>query len=42
MKVQELQVSDKFDVITSRAFADLSDFVNWSGTCWRRAGATSP
>ena len=31
MKVQELQVSDKFDVITSRAFADLSDFVNWSG-----------
>jgi 16S rRNA (guanine527-N7)-methyltransferase len=24
------QVSDKFDVITSRAFADLSDFVNWS------------
>jgi 16S rRNA (guanine527-N7)-methyltransferase len=31
MKVQELAVSDKFDVITSRAFADLSDFVNWSG-----------
>lgn len=31
MKVQELEVSDKFDVITSRAFADLSDFVNWSG-----------
>jgi 16S rRNA (guanine527-N7)-methyltransferase len=30
-KVQELEVSDKFDVITSRAFADLSDFVNWSG-----------
>ncbi|CAH0222252.1 Ribosomal RNA small subunit methyltransferase G [Massilia sp. Bi118] len=30
MKVQELTVSDKFDVITSRAFADLSDFVNWS------------
>ena len=30
MKVQELQVSDKFDVITSRAFADLSDFVEWS------------
>jgi 16S rRNA (guanine527-N7)-methyltransferase len=30
MKVQELAVSDKFDVITSRAFADLSDFVNWS------------
>lgn len=31
MKVQDLEVSDKFDVITSRAFADLSDFVNWSG-----------
>lgn len=31
MKVQDLQASDKFDVITSRAFADLSDFVNWSG-----------
>lgn len=31
MKVQELEVSDKFDVITSRAFADLSDFLAWSG-----------
>lgn len=31
MKVQDLQVSDKFDVITSRAFADLTDFLNWSG-----------
>ncbi|NNG25021.1 16S rRNA (guanine(527)-N(7))-methyltransferase RsmG [Telluria aromaticivorans] len=31
MKVQELAVSEKFDVITSRAFADLSDFLNWSG-----------
>ncbi len=30
MKVQELQAGP-FDVITSRAFADLSDFVNWSG-----------
>lgn len=30
MKVQELDVSDKFDVITSRAFADLSDFIDWS------------
>jgi 16S rRNA (guanine527-N7)-methyltransferase len=29
-KVQELDV-DHFDVITSRAFADLSDFVEWSG-----------
>jgi 16S rRNA (guanine527-N7)-methyltransferase len=31
MKVQDLQPKQKFDVITSRAFADLSDFVNWSG-----------
>ena len=31
MRVEQLQVSEKFDVITSRAFADLSDFVNWSG-----------
>ncbi len=31
MKVQDLDVSDKFDVITSRAFADLSDFLEWSG-----------
>jgi 16S rRNA (guanine527-N7)-methyltransferase len=30
MRVEDLQVGDKFDVITSRAFADLSDFVNWS------------
>jgi 16S rRNA (guanine527-N7)-methyltransferase len=31
MRVEQLQVASKFDVITSRAFADLSDFVNWSG-----------
>lgn len=30
-KVQELEVKQPFDVITSRAFADLSDFVSWSG-----------
>jgi 16S rRNA (guanine527-N7)-methyltransferase len=30
MRVEDLEVEDKFDVITSRAFADLSDFVNWS------------
>jgi 16S rRNA (guanine527-N7)-methyltransferase len=30
-KVQELAVKQPFDTITSRAFADLSDFVNWSG-----------
>jgi len=38
MKVQDLQVSDKFDVITSRAFADLSDFVNWSGHVLQEGG----
>lgn len=30
-RVEQLQVPDKFDVITSRAFAELSDFVEWSG-----------
>jgi 16S rRNA (guanine527-N7)-methyltransferase len=30
-RVEQLQPPGKFDVITSRAFADLSDFVNWSG-----------
>jgi 16S rRNA (guanine527-N7)-methyltransferase len=30
-RVEQLQAPGKFDVITSRAFADLSDFVNWSG-----------
>jgi len=30
-KVQEVVVPARFDVITSRAFADLSDFVEWSG-----------
>jgi 16S rRNA (guanine527-N7)-methyltransferase len=37
-KVQELQVPHKFDVITSRAFADLSDFVNWSGQLLEEGG----
>ncbi|HEV7816247.1 MAG TPA: 16S rRNA (guanine(527)-N(7))-methyltransferase RsmG [Janthinobacterium sp.] len=31
MRVEQLEVPQPFDVITSRAFADLSDFVNWSG-----------
>jgi 16S rRNA (guanine527-N7)-methyltransferase len=30
-RVEQLQLPHQFDVITSRAFADLSDFVNWSG-----------
>ena len=31
MKVEQLRVPELFDVITSRAFAELADFVNWSG-----------
>ncbi len=31
MKVEQLRVPTPFDVITSRAFAELADFVNWSG-----------
>lgn len=30
-RVEQFEVPQKFDVITSRAFAELSDFVNWSG-----------
>ncbi|MFT5588522.1 MAG: 16S rRNA (guanine527-N7)-methyltransferase [Bradyrhizobium sp.] len=30
-RVEELKVEPPFDVITSRAFAELADFVNWSG-----------
>ena len=30
-RVEQLHVKQKFELITSRAFADLSDFVNWSG-----------
>jgi 16S rRNA (guanine527-N7)-methyltransferase len=30
-RVEQLEIREKFDVITSRAFADLSDFVAWSG-----------
>jgi len=37
MKVQELKAGP-FDVITSRAFADLSDFVNWSGHLLEEGG----
>ncbi|WP_407646228.1 16S rRNA (guanine(527)-N(7))-methyltransferase RsmG [Glaciimonas soli] len=29
-RVEQLQVKQKFDVITSRAFAELADFINWS------------
>jgi 16S rRNA (guanine527-N7)-methyltransferase len=30
-RVEQLDMKEKCDVITSRAFADLSDFVRWSG-----------
>jgi 16S rRNA (guanine527-N7)-methyltransferase len=30
-RVEQLELEEKCDVITSRAFADLSDFVAWSG-----------
>ena len=30
-RVEQLQSEEKFDVITSRAFAELSDFIRWSG-----------
>ena len=30
-RVEQLEMKEKCDVITSRAFADLSDFVRWSG-----------
>ncbi|WP_395824813.1 16S rRNA (guanine(527)-N(7))-methyltransferase RsmG [Collimonas sp.] len=29
-RIEQLQVAQKFDVITSRAFAELADFINWS------------
>jgi 16S rRNA (guanine527-N7)-methyltransferase len=37
-KVQELRMEHEFDVITSRAFADLSDFVGWSGQLLAEGG----
>jgi 16S rRNA (guanine527-N7)-methyltransferase len=37
-RVEQLQVPHKFDVITSRAFAELADFVNWSGHLLEQGG----
>ena len=37
-RVEQLEVKTKFDVITSRPFADLSDFVNWSGHLLQEGG----
>lgn len=38
MRVEQLQVAPKFDVITSRAFAELADFVNWSNHLLEEGG----
>ncbi|WP_414691161.1 16S rRNA (guanine(527)-N(7))-methyltransferase RsmG [Noviherbaspirillum sp.] len=38
MRVEQLRVPEKFDVITSRAFAELGDFVNWSGHLLKEGG----
>ena len=37
-RVEQLQLGKKFDVITSRAFAELADFVNWSGHLLEQGG----
>ncbi len=37
-RVEQLQSDEKYDVITSRAFAELSDFINWSGHLLREGG----
>lgn len=37
-RVEQLQVPHKFDVITSRAFAELCDFVTWSGHLLKEGG----
>ncbi|MCD6027048.1 MAG: rRNA methyltransferase, partial [Solimicrobium sp.] len=30
-RVEQLEVNELFDIITSRAFSELSNFVNWAG-----------
>ncbi|HJU71913.1 MAG TPA: 16S rRNA (guanine(527)-N(7))-methyltransferase RsmG [Paucimonas sp.] len=37
-RVEQLQVPHQFDVITSRAFAELTDFVSWSGHLLQEGG----
>ncbi|MGZ5819436.1 MAG: 16S rRNA (guanine(527)-N(7))-methyltransferase RsmG, partial [Burkholderiaceae bacterium] len=37
-RVEQLQVEKKFDVITSRAFAELTDFVTWSAHLLEEGG----
>lgn len=37
-RVEQLQVPHQFDVITSRAFAELNDFVTWSAHLLKEGG----
>jgi len=37
-RVEQLQVEVLFDVITSRAFSELSNFVNWAGHLLNKGG----
>ncbi len=37
-RVEQFEPAEKFDVITSRAFADLGDFVRWSGHLLQTGG----
>lgn len=37
-RVEQFEPVEKFDVITSRAFADLGDFVRWSGHLLQEGG----
>jgi 16S rRNA (guanine527-N7)-methyltransferase len=37
-RVEQLQVQQPFDVITSRAFAELKDFINWSQHLLQQGG----
>jgi len=37
-RVEQLQVQQPFDVITSRAFAELKDFITWSQHLLQRGG----
>ncbi len=37
-RVEQFKAAEKFDVITSRAFAELGDFVNWSSQLLQDGG----
>jgi 16S rRNA (guanine527-N7)-methyltransferase len=37
-RVEELKVAEPFDVITSRAFSELANFVNWAGHLLAQGG----